>query len=75
MSEMNTIFLMMAEFGTTDVPLEAVANKYLGLDMKTAKMRAARGELPFPAYRASSSQKAPWVVRITDWTDFGENNL
>lgn len=63
---MNTAFLMMAEFGTADVPLEQVAQKYLGLDARVAKMRAARGELPFPAYRASSSQKAPWLVHVTD---------
>ncbi len=69
---MNTTFLLMAEFGTADVPLESVAQKYLGLDAKVAKMRAARGELPFPAYRASGSQKSPWLVRITDlaaWLD------
>lgn len=68
---MNTTFLLLAEFGVTDIPLELVAERYLGLDERTAKMRAARGELPFPSFRAGS-QKAPWLVRVTDlaeWLD------
>ncbi len=55
----------MAEYNTADIPLELVAKKYLGMDERTAKMRATRGELPFPAYRASG-QKSPWLVRATD---------
>jgi len=68
---MNTAFLLLAEFGAADVPVELVAERYLALDAKTAKARAARAELPFPAYRCGS-QKSPWVVRISDlaaWLD------
>lgn len=68
---MNTAFLLLAEFGAADVPVELVAERYLALDAKTAKARAARGALPFPAYRCGS-QKTPWLVRITDlasWLD------
>jgi hypothetical protein len=62
---MNTTFLLLAEFGQTDIPLELVAAKYLGLDERAARFRAKRNELPFPAFRAGS-QKSPWLVRITD---------
>ena len=68
---MNTAFLLLAEFGQADVPVEIVAERYLALDSRTAKTRAARGDLPFPAYRCGS-QKTPWLVRITDlaaWID------
>ena len=68
---MNTTFLLMAEFGTTDIPLEVVAEKYLALGARAAGHKASKGELPFPAYRPGS-QKSPWLVRITDlaaWLD------
>lgn len=66
---MNTVFLLMAEFGTADIPLETVAKKYLNLDASQAKRQASVQSLPLPCYRAGS-QKAPWLVRITDLADF-----
>ena len=68
---MNTTFLLMAEYGTAVIPLEIVAERYLGLDTRAAKARAKHGELPFPAYR-DASQKAPWLVHVSDlaeWID------
>lgn len=68
---MNTVFLLMAEFGQTDIPLEPVAARYLGMDERVARAKAGRGELPFPAFRAGT-QKSPWMVRVTDlaeWLD------
>jgi len=69
---MQTTFFLLAQYsGRSDVPLEDVARDYLGLDARTAKDRAARGKLPFPAWRAPS-QKAPWLVNISDlavWID------
>lgn len=64
---MNTTFLLMAEFGSADVPVELVAERYLGMEARTAKARAARGELPFATYQCGS-QKSPRLVRITDWS-------
>jgi hypothetical protein len=65
----NTVFLLMAEFGQTDIPLETVADRYLGMDERVARAKAGRGELPFPAFRAGS-QKSPWLVRVTDLADW-----
>lgn len=68
---MNTAFLLLAEFGQADVPLETVAARYLGLSPAIAKRQASTASLPFPAYRAGN-QKSPWLVRITDlanWLD------
>lgn len=63
---MNTLFLLMAEFETAEIPLDALAEKYLGLSPAQAKRRAARQALPFPAHRGSRSQKAPWLVHTQD---------
>lgn len=68
---MNTAFLLLAEFGQADVPVETVCARYLGLNAGQAKRQAACAGLPFPAYRAGT-QKSPWLVRITDvaaWLD------
>jgi hypothetical protein len=66
---MNTTFLLLAEFGQADIPLETVAARYLGMDERAARAKANRGELPFPAYRAGST-KSPWMVRVTDLAEF-----
>lgn len=65
---MNTVFLLMAEFGTADIPLEKVAPKYLSKSAERANADAARHRLPFPVYRAGS-QKSPYLVRVTDLAD------
>lgn len=62
---MNTAFLLMAQYGKADVPLEEIAADYLGMKPKEANTRATRGALPFPAYRVGSN-KSPWLVRVTD---------
>lgn len=64
--QLSTVFLLMAEFGQADVPLDVVASKYLGLSDKEAKQRAVARRLPLPAYRGATSQKSPWLVRVTD---------
>lgn len=68
---MNTLFLLMAEFGQADIPLAAVAEKYLGLSAKEAAQRASKQSLPFPVFRGGS-QKSPWLVSATElakWID------
>lgn len=68
---MNTTFLLLAEFGSADIPVEIVCSRYLGLDARTAKRQAAMAVLPFPAFRPGT-QKGPWLARITDvaaWLD------
>ena len=62
---MNTIFLLLAEFGQADVPVETVCSRYLGLDERQAKRQASSASLPFPVYRPGT-QKGPWLARITD---------
>lgn len=63
---MNTLFLLMAEFETAEIPLDDLAEKYLGLSPAKARREAARQALPFPAHRGRNSQKAPWLVHAQD---------
>lgn len=68
---MNTLFLLMAEYESSQVPLSIVAEKFLNLTAAYADKKASLGELPFPTYR-DVSQKAPRMVDIRDlaeWID------
>lgn len=68
---MNTVFLLMAEFETSQIPLSVVAEKFLNLTPSYADRQATLGKLPFPTYR-DDSQKAPRMVHISDlagWID------
>ena len=56
----NTLFLLMAEYGTGQIPLEKCCNRF-GLSPTEAKRLAARQRLPVPAYRLGT-QKAPWLI-------------
>lgn len=57
---MNTLFLLLAEYGTGQIPLARCAGLF-GLTPLEAAKRAARGSLPIPAFRLAS-QKSPWLV-------------
>lgn len=65
---MKTIFLLMAEFdGRAAVDLFEIGPKYLGITEKTKlSFKARNGQLPFPAFKADKSQKAPWLVSLED---------
>lgn len=63
---MKTVFLLMAEFGTTEIPLKDLAEKYLGMTPRRACELATTQGLPFPAYRLDGGQKRPWLVRAGD---------
>ncbi|MET5576871.1 pyocin activator PrtN family protein [Klebsiella aerogenes] len=63
---MNTMFLLMAEYETTNILLVNISEKYLGMAPSTANKKAAAGLLPFPVYRIGSTQKAAWVIHVQD---------
>lgn len=57
---MNTVFLLLAEYGTAQIPLERCAHLF-GLSADEAAKRANRHGLPVPAFRLGT-QKSPWLV-------------
>lgn len=65
---MNTLFLLMAEHGSAEIPLEKIAPLF-GLSRAEACKRACRQALPVPAYQPGS-QKAPWMVDVRDLAAF-----
>lgn len=65
---MNTLFLLMAEYGTGEIPLEKCAHLF-GLEPKEAIRRAPRQDLPVPVYRAGT-QKSPWLVDATELSKY-----
>lgn len=69
MKQISTFFALMAEFGTAEIPLEDVAEKFFGLKPDMAKKRAARQQLPVTAYRAGT-QKSPWLVSAQDLANY-----
>ena len=67
---MNTVFLLMAEYETSQIPLSVVAEKFLSISPSWADKKANLGELPFPTYR--DNQKSGRLVHISDlaeWID------
>ena len=60
----STYFGLLAEFGTSEIPLELVCKKYLGCELPRA--RAARKALPVTAYRPVNSQKAGYLVSAAE---------
>ena len=67
---MNTAFLLMAEFGTSQIPLSDIAPKYLKMSQTTAERKANAGELPIPTYRLNDSQKSPRMIHVNDLATF-----
>lgn len=63
---MNMTFALMAVHNSAVLPLDEIAEPYLGISHKVARLRAARNELPFPTFRLVDSQKAPLMVRVED---------
>jgi hypothetical protein len=57
---MNTLFSLMAEYGTAQIPLDKCAHLF-GIGADEAAKRAKTQGLPIPAFRAGT-QKSPWLV-------------
>ena len=60
MTASRTLFLLLAEFGTGQIPVDRCAHPF-GMGADEAKRAAARQALPVPAFRLGS-QKSPWLV-------------
>lgn len=65
MRKLGTFEALVLKYGGIDIPLEEVAEEYLGIGPKKAQDYARLHKLPFPVYQASS-QKSPRMVRADD---------
>lgn len=67
---MNTVFLLMAEFETSTIPLAVIAERYLGMRPSTADKKASCGELPLASFGIGAGQKSPRMVHVSDLAEF-----
>jgi hypothetical protein len=66
-----THHLLLAQFSNRVlIPVDELAEPYLGLSIATAKRRAKTNDLPFPVFRMGNSQKSPFVVHLHDLVRF-----
>jgi Pyocin activator protein PrtN len=69
---MITSLALMAIYKTPVIPLSEVCERYFSLSYEEALKKAARNELPVPAFRLTTSRKAPYVISaeaLGDWID------
>ncbi|WP_423385094.1 pyocin activator PrtN family protein [Dyella marensis] len=57
---MNTLFSLLAQYETAQIPLDRCCHLF-GLKPDEAAKRAGRHALPIPAFRIGT-QKSPWLV-------------
>jgi hypothetical protein len=61
----STYFALLAEFGTGQIPLRQICEKYFGISERLACRRAMLQQLPVPAFHAGS-QKSTWLIDAAD---------
>jgi len=69
MKKVSTFFSLMAEFGSSEIELELISEKYFGLGPAKAKRAACLHNLPIPAHKGGS-QKSSWLVNAADLAQF-----
>lgn len=70
----SVYFALLAEFGTAQIPLEMMCERYFGLGLEKAKAKAARGELPVQPFRLDG-QKSPWLVSAEQLAELIEKKM
>lgn len=61
-------FLLMMRYRSPIVTLEEILKDYFPhLTLASANKRAAKQAFPFPVFKAESSNKAPYLVNLTDF--------
>lgn len=66
----KTETMLLAVHRSPVVPLSAICDQYFNCCIKVASNRAALNRLPVPAWKLLNSQKAPFMVRITDLAEY-----
>lgn len=63
----QTLWMLMAQFdGRATVRLDEISLDYFALSPNKAAVHAKNCTLPVPAFRMQASQKAPWLVHLSD---------
>ena len=59
----STFFSLMAEFGTAQIPLESMCDKYFNLKYGAAKRKAAKKSLPVPAVKIREEGHTKYFIK------------
>lgn len=63
----QTLWMLMAQFdGKATVRLDEISLDYFAMSPAKAAVHAKHCTLPVPAFRMQPSQKAPWLVHLSD---------
>ncbi|WP_162140748.1 pyocin activator PrtN family protein [Arenimonas oryziterrae] len=68
MNHSRTLFLLLAEFGTGQIPVDQCAHHF-GMSSEEGKRAAARQRLPIPTFRLGT-QKSPWLVSAESLAEY-----
>lgn len=74
---MITSLALMSIYKAPTIPLAEVCERYFSLSYEEALKKAARNELPVPAFRLTQSRKAPMMVSAESlgaWIDKSESD-
>ena len=66
--KMKTLFLVMAQYGTAEIPLEQLCSGHFGMNLGTATKKAALHELPVPFYKKTG--KSGYFCSASDWANY-----
>jgi hypothetical protein len=64
---MNTLFLVMAQFETAEIPLEKLCDQF-GMSLPQANRKAALHDLPVPFYKKAG--KGGYFCAASDWASY-----
>ena len=68
-----THHILLAQFShRLLIPVEELAEPYLGIAVNTAKRKAKSNELPFPCFKSGLTQKSPYVVHLGELVKYIE---
>ena len=66
----STFFSLMAEFGSAQIPLDDMCEKYFNLSSAVAKREAAKQSLPVPVLKLRSGQKSQYFIKAELLADY-----
>jgi hypothetical protein len=64
----RTLMMVMLQYETAEIPLEAICQEHFGMALPQAKRKAADHSLPVPFYRKAA--KGGWCCSAADWSDY-----
>ncbi|MFK0569650.1 pyocin activator PrtN family protein [Endozoicomonas sp.] len=63
---MDITFALLARYKSPFVALEEVCEDFFKVSPRKTKLLVASGEFPIPVTRTTSSQKAPYLIKVDD---------